>query len=389
MSVAGYKDEDHRYMSMALALGRRGLGTTMPNPAVGAVIVQGAGEHAEVIGRGWTQPGGRPHAETEALGRAGERARGATLYVTLEPCSHHGRTSPCAEAIIKAGIRRVVIAIRDPDERVAGQGIALLEAAGIAVVEGIGREEARWLTLGHIRRVMSGRPFVQVKLAVSANDVVSHGEAGAPVWVTGEAARAQVHLMRAKADALLTGIGTVLADDPELTCRLPGLFDHSPVRVVLDRSLRLPLTGRLVDTAREVPLWVICGPGADGERVKALEKEGVRVFPVKENYDRAMQAQILDWGQVLSVLAEEGVTRLMVEAGPRIARSLACETMLVDDYVLFRGCKVLDGARGTLLEKIWPAERLERMARVETGLPGGETMISYRPMARDDLQAQE
>ncbi|HHK74949.1 MAG TPA: bifunctional diaminohydroxyphosphoribosylaminopyrimidine deaminase/5-amino-6-(5-phosphoribosylamino)uracil reductase RibD, partial [Rhizobiales bacterium] len=153
MSVAGYKDEDHRYMSMALALGRRGLGTTMPNPAVGAVIVQGAGEHAEVIGRGWTQPGGRPHAETEALGRAGERARGATLYVTLEPCSHHGRTSPCAEAIIKAGIRRVVIAIRDPDERVAGQGIALLEAAGIAVVEGIGREEARWLTLGHIRRV--------------------------------------------------------------------------------------------------------------------------------------------------------------------------------------------------------------------------------------------
>ncbi len=232
---------DRRFMALALSLGRRGLGRTWPNPAVGAVIVK----DGVIVGRGWTQPGGRPHAEVEALRRAGEAARGATLYVTLEPCSHHGKTPPCADAVIAAGIARVVSALEDPNPEVAGEGHARLRAAGIAVEVGVGAEEARRDHAGHIRRMRDGRPHVMLKLAISAD-----GKAGAagrkPVAITGEAVRERVHLLRAHSDAIMVGIGTVLADDPMLTCRLPGMAKDSPVRIVADSMLRLPVHSRLV-----------------------------------------------------------------------------------------------------------------------------------------------
>src|SRR5215470_17896009 len=248
--------EDARFMALALALGRRGLGRTWPNPAVGAVVAK----DGVIVGRGWTQPGGRPHAETEALRRAGAAARGATLYVTLEPCSHHGKTPPCADAIIAAGIARVVSALVDPNPEVAGAGHWRLAEAGVVVEIGIGAEEARRAHDGHIRRIEAGRPHVIFKLAVSADGKVARSDRG-PTPITGEAARARVHLMRARSDAVLTGIGTIIADDPLLTCRLPGM--SSPVRVVLDGGLRLPLASKLVATARQAPLWVVTSEAAE------------------------------------------------------------------------------------------------------------------------------
>src|SRR5579864_2671787 len=216
------KAADLRFMQLALALGRRGQGRTWPNPAVGAVIVK----DGVIVGRGWTQAGGRPHAEVEALRRAGEAARGATLYVTLEPCSHHGKTPPCADAVIAAGIARVVSALEDPNPEVAGQGHARLRAAGIAVEVGVGAEAARRDHAGHIRRMRQGRPQVMLKLAISAD-----GKAGAagrrPLAITGERVRDRVHLLRAQSDAIMIGIGTALADDPLLTCRLPGMAKDS------------------------------------------------------------------------------------------------------------------------------------------------------------------
>src|SRR5262249_44281789 len=243
---------DGRNMALALSLGRRGLGRTWPNPAVGAVIVK----DGQIVGRGWTQVGGRPHAEVEALRRAGVAARGATLYVTLEPCSHHGKSPPCADAVIAAGIARVVSALEDPNPEVAGAGHARLRAAGIAVDVGLGAEAARRDHAGHIRRMRDGRPHIVLKLAVSADGKL--GTAGRkPVAITGAQARDRVHLLRAQSEAIMTGIGTALADDPILTCRLPGMANRSPVRIVLDGMLRLPARARLVASAREVPLWIV------------------------------------------------------------------------------------------------------------------------------------
>src|ERR1700692_1036026 len=246
------KAADQRFMQLALALGRRGQGRTWPNPAVGAVVVK----DGVIVGRGWTQPGGRPHAEPVALTRAGEAARGATLYVTLEPCSHVGKSPPCADAIIAAGIARVVSAIEDPNPEVAGQGHARLRAAGIAVDIGPGAAGAARDHAGHFRRVRDKRPHVILKLAVSSDDKIA-AAGHRPLAISGDAAKARVHLLRAHCAALLVGIGTVLADDPLLTCRLPGMEARSPVRVVPDRNLRIPGSSRLVHSARETPLWVM------------------------------------------------------------------------------------------------------------------------------------
>ncbi|MDP1883017.1 MAG: bifunctional diaminohydroxyphosphoribosylaminopyrimidine deaminase/5-amino-6-(5-phosphoribosylamino)uracil reductase RibD, partial [Bradyrhizobium sp.] len=246
------KAADQRFMQLALSLGRRGQGRTWPNPAVGAVVVK----DGVIVGRGWTQAGGRPHAEPEALERAGEAARGATLYVTLEPCSHFGKSPPCVDAVIAAGITRVVSAIEDPNPEVAGQGHAKLRAAGITVEIGPGALEAARDHAGHFRRVRDNRPHVILKLAVSPDDKIA-AAGHKPVAITGEPARARVHLLRAQCDAILVGIGTVLADDPMLTCRLPGMEARSPVRVVLDRALRIAGTSKLVHSARETPLWVM------------------------------------------------------------------------------------------------------------------------------------
>jgi diaminohydroxyphosphoribosylaminopyrimidine deaminase/5-amino-6-(5-phosphoribosylamino)uracil reductase len=316
-------------MALALILGRRGLGRTWPNPSVGAVIVK----DGMIVGRGWTQPGGRPHAEIEALRRAGAAARAATLYVTLEPCSHHGKSPPCADAVIAAGIARVVSALEDPNPEVAGAGHTRLRAGGIAVDVGLGAEEARRDHAGHIRRMRDGRPHVLLKLAASAD-----GKAGAagrkPVAITGERARDRVHLLRAHSDAIMIGIGTALADDPILTCRLPGMAGYSPVRVVLDSMLRLPLGSRLVRIAREVALWIVTAPQAPSGTKEALEAAGASVLTVPRVDSR------LDLAVVLHLLAERGISRLMVEAGPILATALL-KADLVDEVALFRSDKVV------------------------------------------------
>src|SRR6195256_6016551 len=269
------KAAEQRFMALALALGRRGQGRTWPNPAVGAVIVK----DGLIIGRGWTQPGGRPPAGREALRRAGEAARGATLYVTLEPCSHVGKSPPCADAIMAAGIARVVSAIEDPNPEVAGQGHARLRAAGITVDIGLGALEAAHDHAGHFRRVRDKRPHVILKLAVSSDDKI--GAAGRkPVAISGEAAKARVHLLRAQCDAILVGIGTVLADDPLLTCRLPGMGPQTPVRVVLDRAFRIAGTSKLIHSARETSLWVMTSNLAEAPAAMKLGASGAQVIRV-------------------------------------------------------------------------------------------------------------
>jgi len=328
--------DDERFMALALALGRRGLGRTWPNPAVGAVIVK----DGVIVGRGWTQAGGRPHAEVEALRRAEAKARGATLYVTLEPCSHHGKSPPCADAVIAAGVARVVSALEDPNPEVAGAGHARLRAAGVAVDVGIGAEAARHDHLGHILRMREGRPRVLLKLAISADGKAgAEGEAvGRPVAITGPVVHDRVHLLRAQNDAIMIGVGTALADDPLLTCRLPGMAKDSPVRVVLDSALRLPLSSQLVRTARVTPVWAVAGESAPGAAEQALREAGVEVLRV------AASSGGLELAAVLKLLAARGVTRLMVEGGPTLAAALL-RADLVDEAVLFHSAKII-GARG-------------------------------------------
>ncbi|MFB9267785.1 bifunctional diaminohydroxyphosphoribosylaminopyrimidine deaminase/5-amino-6-(5-phosphoribosylamino)uracil reductase RibD [Bradyrhizobium erythrophlei] len=321
------KAADLRFMQLALALGRRGPGRTCPNPAVGAVIVK----DGVIVGRGWTQPGGRPHAEVEALRRAGEAARGATLYVTLEPCSHFGRSPPCADAVVAAGLARVVSAIEDPNPEVAGQGHARLRAAGIAVDVGLCAAEAAHDHAGHFRRIRDKRPHVILKLAVSADDRIA--AAGyRPVAITGDAARTRVHLLRAQCDAILVGIGTVKADDPLLTCRLPGMAGRSPVRVVLDRALRMPGNSRLVRSARQTPLWVMTSDVAEAPAAMKLGAAGAEVIRVAST----STPPGLELPAVLHALADRGITRLMVEGGARVAGSFIASD-LVDEIWLLRG----------------------------------------------------
>jgi diaminohydroxyphosphoribosylaminopyrimidine deaminase / 5-amino-6-(5-phosphoribosylamino)uracil reductase len=318
--------DDQRYMALALSLGRRGLGRASPNPAVGAVIVK----DGEIVGRGWTQPGGRPHGEVEALRRAGAAARGATLYVTLEPCSHHGKSPPCAEAIVAAGVTRVVSALEDPNPEVAGEGHARLGNAGIAVEIGLGAAMAKRDHAGHIRLMRDGRPHVTLKLAISADGKVA-ASGRRPVAITGGRVRDRVHLLRAQSDAIIIGIGTALADDPILTCRLPGIANLSPVRVVLDSGLRLPIESRLVQTACDTPLWVICEEYASPANESALRAKGVEVISIGERDGLAV---------VLSLLGSRGITRLMVEGGPALAAALIAAD-LVDEAVLFHSSLVI------------------------------------------------
>jgi len=348
--------QDARFMSLALTLGRRGLGRTWPNPSVGAVLVRDDGDGPIIVGRGITQAGGRPHAETEAIRSAGERARGATLYVTLEPCSHHGKTPPCADAIIAAGISRVVSALEDPNPEVAGQGHTRLRDAGIDVTVGIGASEAARDNAGHILRVTKDRPQVFVKLAISAD-----GKAGLagrkPIAITGDTARDRVHMMRAQHDAILTGIGTALSDNPLLTCRLPGMAAWSPVRVVLDSDLRLPPAGALALSAAITPLWIVCSLEASADRERALAEQGAVISRVDVNNGR------LDLTDVLRFLASRGVTRLMVEGGPTVSAAFLAAGF-ADEIALFRadmtiGADGLDALEGMPLATITASSRFK------------------------------
>jgi len=356
---------DRRFMELALSLGRRGLGRTWPNPAVGAVIVK----DGEIVGRGWTQPGGRPHAEVEALRRAGAMARRATLYVTLEPCSHHGKSPPCADAVIASGIARVVSAMEDPNPEVAGRGHARLRSAGIGVDVGIEVATARRDHAGHIRRMRDGRPHVTLKLAISA-DGKAAGAGRQRVAISGNAVRDRVHLMRARSDAIMIGVGTALADDPVLTCRLPGMAKMSPTRVVLDAGLRLPIQSRLVATAGETPLWIIGGEGAPAASETAARQCGVEVLRVAEKQGR------LDLREVLTLLAKRGITRLMIEGGPTVASALI-EADLVDEAIFFHSPLVI-GQEGLPALEARPAQLLrQHLERVSSEPVGPDRQETY------------
>lgn len=344
-------------MRAALALAARGLGSTWPNPAVGCVLVAGG----RVVGRGWTQPGGRPHAEAVALERAGARARGATAYVSLEPCAHHGATPPCADALIAAGIAAAVIAMPDPNPAVAGRGIDRLRAAGIAVEVGLMEAEARALNAGFLLAVEHGRPLVTLKTATTLDGRIAVAS-GASQWLTGAPARRRAHLLRSQHDALMVGAGTAVADNPMLTCRLPGLAERSPVRIVVDSSLRLPLTHRVVATAGDTPTWVVTLDTGPGVRKRALRDGGVDVIEVGP--DRFGHPDV---AETLALIARRGVTRLLVEGGSRLAAAFL-RTGLVDRLAWFRAPALIGGdgypaARPFGIEELadMPAFRLERI----------------------------
>ncbi len=332
-AVAAAAIGDLGHMRAALGLARRGLGNAWPNPAVGCVLVN----EGRVVGRGWTQPGGRPHAETEALSRAGPGARGATAYVSLEPCCHRGQTPSCAEALIEAGVRRVVAAVEDPDPRVRGGGIQRLRAAGIAAEIGLCADAAAEINAGFFSRVRRGRPLVTVKLATTLDGRIAM-PGGESRWITGAPARARAHLLRARHDAVMVGIGTVLADDPELTCRLNGLGRCPPVRIVVDRQLRIPPTARLLAEAGAAPIWLLAAASADPNRRRALEASGARVIEVADRSDG------IDLAAALAALGTRGITRLLVEGGARLVAGLL-KAWLVDRLAWFHAPRLI-GADG-------------------------------------------
>jgi diaminohydroxyphosphoribosylaminopyrimidine deaminase/5-amino-6-(5-phosphoribosylamino)uracil reductase len=330
----GAEEADYRWMRAALALARRGLGQVWPNPAVGCVLVR----DDSIVGRGWTQPGGRPHAETEALRRAGPAARGATAYVSLEPCSHWGRTPPCADALINAGVARVVAAIDDPDPRVAGAGIGRLRAAGIAVATGIGAPEAADINAGFFTRQRLGRPLVTLKLATSLDGKIATGT-GDSQWITGSSARAHTHKLRAENDAIMVGTGTVLADNPQLTCRLPGLGRHSPIRVVLDRHLRVPPAAHVIAEAATTPTWVLTLRAADLARRGTFLASGVVLIEVEADAEGR-----IDPAAALQALGGRGLTRLLVEGGASLAATLLRAGLV--DRLVWMHAPLLIGANG-------------------------------------------
>lgn len=324
---------DLSLMRHALVLAARGLGEVAPNPAVGCVIVK----DGVVVGRGRTAKGGRPHAEPQALAEAGEAARGATAYVTLEPCSHHGQTPPCVSALVLAGIARVVVAVEDPDTRVNGEGVGWLRAAGVEVVTGVGATEATELNAGFFLKVRQGRPLVTLKIAQSLDGKIATAT-GESRWITGEQARAFGHLLRARHDAILIGVGTALADDPALTCRLPGFEDRSPVRVVLDTRLRLTEWSKLAQTAQNVPTLVYTASPITENKGGALETCGVEVIRVVKDAAGRPRPEA-----VLADLARRGITRVLVEGGASVHAAFLNATM-ADRLEIFSAPMVLGGA---------------------------------------------
>lgn len=368
MGDVGTNDKDAadtEHMRAALALARRGLGNTWPNPTVGCVLVR----DGRVVGRGTTAPGGRPHAETVALAQAGSLARGATAYVTLEPCSHHGRTPPCADALAAAGVARVVAACGDPDPRVDGRGVAALRAAGVGVAVGLMADEAQALQAGFMTRVGLGRPMVTLKLASTLDGRIAT-RTGESQWITGPEARRAAHALRGQHDAVLAGVGTVGADDPELTCRIPGYRKTPDLRIVVDSRLRTPITARVVATAAAVPTWFLHRAGADAARAQALQDAGVRLIEV------AGADQGVDLAAAMQALGAAGLTRVLVEGGAQIAGGLL-GAGLVDRIAWFHAPGVMGGDG-------WPAAQafgtaalseMPRFRRVDAR-PVGDDMLT-------------
>lgn len=346
-------------MRAAIALSRRALGSTWPNPAVGCVIVK----DGLPVGQGATASGGRPHAETQALAMAGAAARGATAYVSLEPCAHHGQTPPCADALIEAGIARVVIGHHDPDPRVDGAGVARLRAAGLDVIENVLPEEAAEVLSGFLTRVTRGRPLVTLKLASTLDGRIATA-GGESQWITGTPARKAAHALRGQHDAVLVGVGTVLADDPDLTCRIPGYARRPNVRLVLDGHLRTPLTARVIATAAETPIWLLHRNGADPARITALQNAGVRCLEV--SHDDAG----IGPGAALAALGQAGLTRVLVEGGASVAAAFL-RASLVDRLAWFHAPLVAGG-------DAFPAIRA-------MGIAALKDLPRFRPLARRAL----
>ncbi|MFK7943801.1 MAG: bifunctional diaminohydroxyphosphoribosylaminopyrimidine deaminase/5-amino-6-(5-phosphoribosylamino)uracil reductase RibD [Paracoccaceae bacterium] len=359
--------EDARWMQSALALARRRLGQTWPNPAVGCVIVQ----DGRVLGRGATAPGGRPHAETIALDVAGN-CSGATAYVTLEPCAHHGQTPPCTDALIAAGISRVVCAVPDSDPRVAGRGIERLKASGIDVTVGCLAEAARAINAGFFSRIERGRPWVTLKLATTLDGRIAT-RTGESRWITGPEARRRVHLLRAQSDAVMIGAGTARTDNPMLDVRELGLARSKPVRVVVDSSLSLPLTHKLATTAETQPLWLMHRAEADPARVSAFAGIGANTIATDAHNG------VLDIGEALSLLGARGLTRVLVEGGGQLAASLL-DAGSVDEIALFTAGKAFGGdgtpaVRGFGLDVLENAPQFD-LIRIEA--VGADTLSTWR-----------
>ena len=385
--------DDLAPMRVALGLARRGLGTTWPNPSVGCVVLAADGR---VVGRGWTAEGGRPHAETRALAMAGEGARGGCAYVTLEPCSHFGATPPCADALVAAGVARVVVGCGDPDARVSGRGVARLRAAGVEVAEGVLCDEARAVAAGFLSRVERGRPVVTLKLASSLDGRIAT-RSGDSRWITGAEARRAGHGLRASHDAVMCGVGTVLADDPELTCRLAGARGRALVRVGVDSSLRTTVGARLVATAGESPSWVLYRAGADPGRVAAMRAAGVMTVEVADGAGSRVgdavgggpggdgpggeDAARVDLAAALQALGGLGLTRVLVEGGGRLAAGLL-RAGLVDAVAWFHAPGVV-GGDGVAAVAGMRLERIEGMARfvaVRSRFVGGDMLTELVPV---------
>ncbi len=348
-------------MKSAITLARRGMGRCAPNPSVGCVIVK----DSHVIGRSVTAPGGRPHAETQALGQAGSEAKGADVYVTLEPCAHIGETPSCADELIKVGVKRVVIACADPDPRTNGQGIEKLRSAGVEVVTDVLKEEALETLRGFILSKTQNRPEITLKTACSLDGKIALGN-GTSKWITGELARRYAHLERAQHDAIACGIGTIIADDPYLTTRLPGIKSGAP-RIVFDTNLRLSTSAKVLEAIKDQPVWVVCSEGANKKTQKSLQDLGVTLLKVKDLKDALFQ------------MSEAGVTRLLVEGGPTLMTSFLNQNFW-DRWLVFRAPKLM-GADGRSLSGDL---NLEDMAQVLSLTPS-ET----RQLGEDRLEIYE
>jgi diaminohydroxyphosphoribosylaminopyrimidine deaminase / 5-amino-6-(5-phosphoribosylamino)uracil reductase len=353
--------DDRRFMAAALRLSRWNTGLTATNPSVGSIVVR----DGKIVGQAVTAQGGRPHSETQALAVAGEKARGATVYVTLEPCSHHGRTPPCANALVAAGVARVVVCLNDPDPRVSGRGLAILREAGIEVETGLLEGEGRRALAGYLARQTKARPYVTLKLAVSADGMI--GRRGEELEITGPQTRAQVHVMRAESDAILVGIGTAIADDPELTVRLSGLEERSPLRIILDRGLELPMTSRLVASAGKVPVVAVTDPFCDTHpsneaKLRALMSAGVEI----------LQTQSLE--DLLANLATRGVSSLMVEGGAEVARRFL-DAGLVDHVMLFQSDLIV--GEGGLESPVTPSDMPAEFQCVRESCFGADRCFEY------------
>ncbi len=354
------RPDDLHHMRAAIGLAEKGLGTTWPNPSVGCVVVR----DGTVVGRATTAPGGRPHAEPQALAMAGDAARGATVYVTLEPCCHWGRSPPCTQALIAAGVARVVIGCTDPDPRVNSQGIAQLCAAGIAVETGVLAPDARLSLEGFIRRVTQGRPMVTLKLATTLDGKIATAR-GESQWITGPEARRHAHVLRGIHDAVMAGAGTAVADDPDLTCRIPGFRDTPVVRVIADSHLRTPLTARLLRTAREAPSWFLIREDADVDRQRAFRDAGAVLLPVPAG------PVGVDITAALRGLGDAGLTRVLVEGGGKLAAALL-RADLVDRIAWFHAPAIMgnDGWSGVQafgIENLASMPRFQRTRVTELG----------------------